>query len=173
MSVFNWVVFVSILFGIYLSGVLYTRIARKKWNFKVALGGITWVIIMFFPISYISDFFAHLYVKKNISYEIREEVISEQKIDDIVRDREKEGNFFLGFGSIRERETFRYSIKNQDGTIKRERIYTADCLILKSDDKNQKVLHVKKVRIYKNPKDMEFWKNDYDSSDGFYKVYIL
>jgi|GEM_PF-4243594 len=173
MSVLSWIVFFSVFFGIYFANVAFDQMVYKKWKFKQSI----FVVIFMFGFGLISiqvsDVVAYLYVKNNIEHHWEEQIVSVQEVKKVVRSREQEGQFFLGIGNMYERETLRISKVNKDGTLSRDRIYTADCRFLKADKKQKKIEYVRNVCVYKNPADKKFFSNSYDVSDGFYKVYIL
>ena len=110
----------------------------------------------------------NVYVELNVPHEWKQQVVSKNEIEDITKNREREGSFI----NMYERETFRYTIIKPDGKRVRERVYTADCVILKAE-KSPTVSYVKKVRVYKNPKDKILFGNNDDVGNGFYEVAIL
>lgn len=173
MNTLNWIVFAVVLSSVYLSNVLIDRCVHKQWRLKVSLLACVLMFSISAALASSADIFANEYVKIKIPCEWIEQVVSTQEAEDIVRGREKEGSFFFGFGNVYERETFRYTSKRKDGLSVREKIYTADCYILKADNKRQKVVYLKNVRVYKNPEDKKFFGSSMDVTKGFYKVYLL
>jgi lipopolysaccharide export LptBFGC system permease protein LptF len=167
-------VFISGLAGIYISSVLFQRITgEKKWNFKFDKFSLFLTVVFSFVFANFADVLSDEYVKRKIQHEWVEKVVSTQIITDVVRSKEQEGSFFLGIGDIKQKETFRYSILNADGSINRDKLYATECEILKAQDGEQKVLLVKKIRIYKNPDEKKFYQNHHDETNGFYRVYLL
>ncbi len=171
-STLNWIVFAAVFFVLYASNVVADRIVRKKWILKRSL----WFFYFGFVLCYISilpsDYLANTIVKARVPCQWKEVAVLTQDVEDVVRTREKEGSFFLGFGSTNERETFRYSVIKEDGSKLRDKVYTSDCVIMKAE-KKKRIVYVRNVRIYKDPADREFYCNTFDRSDGFYRAYIL
>ena len=173
LSTLNWIAFLGPLLGIYVLNIMLERMLHKKWDFKVDPANVVVVVVLvFLPAVLMSDLYADGHVNVNIQHTWEEQVLLVQDVEDVSRNLEKEGSFFLGFGSVSEREAFRYTVLALNETRTREKIYASDCIILKAE-KKPKILKVKKVRVYKDPRDKEFFKNMYDKKDGFYKVYIL
>jgi hypothetical protein len=172
MSTLNWIVIVGVLLVIYLWRVASGRISKKKWNFRVDPFAFCISLILAMYCAYLSDVFANEYVKGWVPHEWREEIQSIQEIEDVSRNLEKEGIFFLGIGGTKELETFRYTVVNGDGERTRKKVSTSDCYILKAD-KKQRIVRVKYVRMYKNPADKDFFRNFNDVTKDFYKVYLL
>lgn len=173
MSILSLIAFVAVLCGVYVGNVVLDRLVKKQWKFKPGFFTLIFAFCFAMISIYVSNMAAYFYVENNVEYHWKQEIISTQEIENIVRNREQEGSFFFGIGNMYERETLRFSRINKDGTRSRERIYTADCRFLKTDKKQERIEYVRNVRIYKNPADQVFFKNEYDVSDGFYKVYTL
>jgi hypothetical protein len=172
-STLSWIVFLAVLFTVYLSNTVINRFVYKKWNFRVSLLLAAMALANAFFAVAMSGTYADEYVKNNVEHHWEERIISVQNVRNVVRNREQEGNFFFGCGNTRERETLRYTIINEDGTYSRDKKYTAECILLKTDKQQKKIVFVRNVRVYKNPLEQKFFKNNNDVSDGFYKVHIL
>lgn len=153
-------------------GILFDRFAKKKWEFLSNLLMFPWILFVAIIIAWMSDMYAGLHVETKIPHEWKEHTLLTQNIEDISRSREQEGYSILLFGKVKERETFRYTVINYDGTKKRDKIYAADCIIHKSTDGKQRIEEVRKVREYKNPQDKKFYENRYDRKESFYRVYL-
>jgi len=173
MSTLNWIVFIAVLAGLYLFNVAMDRSIHKQWKFKISSLAFIFMALISLVAVNLSDMFVDEYVKKNVPNEWQEQVLSTQQVEDVVRSREKEGSFFFGIGDVTERETFRYAVVNEDGSRVRDKLYVSQCYILKAQDKKQKILYLRNVRVYKNPEDKKFFQNSYDKTSGFYRVYLL
>jgi hypothetical protein len=172
MSTLNLIVFAFVFLSTILSFIVADRIVKKKWIFKMSPFFIFIALILALFSLRASDCMSDEFVKLNVAHEWKEQIITTQNVEDVVRSREKEGSFFFGIGDTYERETFRYTVLNDDFSKSREKLYTNGCIILKANDGKQKIVYLRNVRAYKDPADKKFFQNMHDHSDGFYRVYL-
>lgn len=166
------IVFAGFLLVSYLIKITKDKIKHGQWSFGIKGVDVLFSVFVALELFFATCFFANIYVEKNVPHEWREEISSIRKIENVSWNLEEEGTFFLGIGGSNERETLRYTVVDEDGGRVRDKSYTSDCVILKAD-KEQKIVQVSKVRVYKNPWDKWLFQGNYDKKDSFYRVYLL
>jgi len=145
----------------------------KKWVLKRGIGSFFLYAAFAFLLSNFSDIGSYLHVEKNVPFEWKENILAKQSIEEVSMSKEREGHLFLGCGSFRERETFRYTANNEDGSYHRDKVYTSECVVLKAEDENsQRIEKVQVVREYKNKSDKSWFGTKMDKKDSFYRIYL-
>ena len=172
MSTLNFLVFFGSIASMYVFNILFDRFVFKKWNWQIGFSMAAMGIFLAFWAVWMSDMHADLRVAMKVPHEWKEQILAIENIEDVSRSREQEGHSFLLVGGVAERETFRYTIVNHDGSKVRGKTYVADCVIYQSADGRQRIEEVRKVREYKNPQDKIFYQNRYDKKESFYRVYL-
>jgi hypothetical protein len=173
LSVFNWLVIFGFFISVYSFTVFWRWRIDRKWNFRISSWSIYYSLALSFLLVLISDEAASKYVEKNVNHSWEEKVFQVWKIEDVKMNREKEGSYFIGIGSEKEKEVYRYSVINPDGSRTRDLLHASNAKIVAcKKDEVSRVEEIRRVRVYKDKGDENFFKNIDDRSSVYYKIYL-